>query len=229
MAQIKVFRFNALEANCIVLRRDGRDDCIVIDPGMYTDDEASALKAYLSGNNLTPAAILLTHGHFDHIFGVHYFPGVRVCMHPADKAVVKGSEEYIPRKRREAGDFRFPTVDIEDGEILDIAGLRLRVIHTPGHTPGGVCYYLEDDNLLIAGDTLFAGSIGRTDLPGGDYDALMDSLLRKVLALPGDTDVLPGHGMMTNIAREAMTNPFLQPFNEPDGAPDEGLLIDGLL
>jgi glyoxylase-like metal-dependent hydrolase (beta-lactamase superfamily II) len=108
-----------------------------------------------------------------------------------------------------------PTVDVADGDTLTSGGVEWKVIGTPGHTPGGVCYWSQENNLLISGDTLFAGSIGRTDLQGGDYDALMASIKEKLLNLPGETDVLPGHGQPTSIAREGMYNPFLEPFNEP--------------
>jgi glyoxylase-like metal-dependent hydrolase (beta-lactamase superfamily II) len=113
--------------------------------------------------------------------------------------------------------------------VLTTAGTSWKVIHTPGHTPGGVCYFSADNCLLLSGDTLFAGSIGRTDLGGGDYDVLMQSIQQKLLTLPGDTDVIPGHGQPTSIAQEGMHNPFLQPFNEPEGDfPEEGIVIDGI-
>ena len=102
-----------------------------------------------------------------------------------------------------------------DGDVISTAGTDWKVIATPGHTPGGVCYYSAENSLLLSGDTLFAGSIGRTDLYGGDYDELMKSIKERLLNLPGETDVIPGHGQPTSIAREGMYNPFLEPFNEP--------------
>ena len=110
-----------------------------------------------------------------------------------------------------------------------MAGTSWKVLHTPGHSPGSVCFYAASDSLLLSGDTLFAGSIGRTDLAGGDYDVLMHSIQTRLLTLPGDTDVIPGHGQPTTIAREGMYNPFLQPFNEPGGdLPEEGIAIHPL-
>ena len=106
--------------------------------------------------------------------------------------------------------------DVADGEIIHAGGVDWKIVATPGHSPGSVCYWCEAWGVLLSGDTLFAGSIGRTDLLGGDYDALMHSILQKLMALPGDTDVLPGHGRPTTLANEAATNPFLLPFNEPD-------------
>ena len=98
---------------------------------------------------------------------------------------------------------------------MSCGGVTWKVLRTPGHTPGCVCYYSAENSLLLSGDTLFAGAIGRTDLVGGDYDAIMRSILGTVMVLPGDTDVIPGHGQPTSIAREATSNPFLEPFNEP--------------
>ncbi len=135
-----------------------------------------------------------------------------------------GDPEKVGRRATERG------VDRGLAELLVQRGVDWKVIATPGHTPGCVCYLCEAWGVLLSGDTLFAGSIGRTDLDGGDYDALMKSLRDKLLVLPGDTDVLPGHGHPTSIAREAASNPFLLPFNEPepDLSDQDGLAIDGI-
>ena len=201
---------------------------------MSSPDGLAQLSAFLQEEGLKPEAVLLTHGHFDHVWGVDRllaeYP-VPVYMHPADKDImsqvaqsfrnIDGSSPLVRHK--------FTTVDIQDGDQLNLAGMQWKVLHTPGHTPGSVCYWSEADNLLLSGDTLFAGSIGRTDLAGGDYDALMDSIRTKLLSLPGETDVIPGHGQPTSIAREGMYNPFLQPFNDPDTDwwNQEGISIKG--
>ena len=112
---------------------------------------------------------------------------------------------------------QFDFLPLEDGDKLHLGGVDWKVVACPGHSPGGVCYYASEAGILLSGDSLFAGAIGRTDLPGSDYDALMRSLLERIMLLPGDTDVLPGHGARTSIAAEAATNPFLLPFNEPEG------------
>jgi glyoxylase-like metal-dependent hydrolase (beta-lactamase superfamily II) len=124
----------------------------------------------------------------------------------------------------------FEYKDAADGTVIHAGGVDWKVIATPGHTPGCVCYWCEQWGVLLSGDTLFAGSIGRTDLDGGDYDALIRSVMNRLMGLPGDTDVLPGHGHPTTIGREAMTNPFLIPFNEPDSDwwNQDGLEIDGV-
>ena len=115
----------------------------------------------------------------------------------------------------------FRSTDIEDGQELELAGIKLKVIGTPGHTPGGVCYLDSEDKALFSGDTLFAGTIGRTDLEGGDYDHLIVSVMDKLMGLDGDITVYPGHAHSTTIARERTQNPFLQPFNEPEEEVDE--------
>ncbi len=219
MLHTRIFTFNPLETNCIVLWQDGEKGCVIVDPGMSSPEGCGELTDFLSANGITPQAILLTHGHFDHVWGVERlcaaFPGLKVYEHPEDKDIM---ERMTSGRFAEGFNFLhhdFPTLDVADGDILTIAGITFNVIHTPGHSPGSVCYYIKEDNLLLCGDTLFAGSIGRTDLAGGDYDVLMDSLLHKVMVLPGETDAIPGHGQPTTIGREGMTNPFLEPFNDP--------------
>ena len=223
MLHSRIFPFNPLETNCVVLWLGGNKRCLVTDPGMSSQESLEELTDFFKAEGLTPEAILLTHGHFDHVWGVEKlcaaFPGIKVYEHPLDKDIM---DRITTGRFAEGFNFLrhdFPTEDISDGETLTLAGITLHVMHTPGHTPGSVCYYVKEDNLLLSGDTLFAGSIGRTDLTGGDYDVLMDSLLHKVMVLPGETDVIPGHGQPTTIGREGMVNPFLEPFNDP--LPDE--------
>lgn len=220
MISLKCFHFNALQTCCSVLSLEGGSACVIADPGMATVQERERLEKHLSDKGLTPEAILLTHGHFDHIFGVaallRSYPGIPVYMHPAEVRNVRIAPAYASYIEGGDIDNAFPTTDIADGDILRLAGLELEVIATPGHAPGAVCFYDRTHGILLSGDTLFAGSIGRSDLPGGDYDELMASIFNKIMVLPGETDVVPGHGPATSIGREAMTNPFLLPFNEPE-------------
>ena len=208
--------FNPLSENTLIVSgRPGR--CIVADPGCCSPEEDRQLLAFLQTRGLTPDAILLTHAHPDHIYGVaslskHF--GMPVYMSPDDEYVM----HYFTRFAKygvQAPDLDFVTTAIADGERFDAGGIKWKVIATPGHTPGSVCYLDETDALLLTGDTLFAGAIGRTDLEGGDYDALITSIMEKLMPLDSDTLIWPGHGPSSTIGREGTTNPFLEPFNEP--------------
>ena len=215
MPNIRSFTFNYLEEKTYLVW-DESLEAVLIDPGCYRPSEAPELSRFIEENKLKLKAIWLTHGHFDHICGVASFPGVPVYMHPADKPVLAISGDMATGLRLRAPDTSFSTVDISDGDELRVGKTAFKVIATPGHTPGGVCFYDEKDGLMFSGDTLFAGTIGRTDFPLGDYDVLIVSLMEKIMGLPGDVEVYPGHGPSTDIATERTHNPFLQPFNEPD-------------
>ena len=234
MLNIKCFFFNPLQTRCIVIWREGGTGCLIADPSACDGHEQGELFAFLDGKGLTPERILLTHGHFDHVFGVGALRqryGCPVLMHPADTVALRQSAAWAGTVTRQQFDSSFPTVPVAEGDEVCLGGQAVfRVIETPGHTPGGVCYYNEEEPLLLSGDTLFSGTIGRTDLPGGDYDALIRSVMDRLMGLPGETTVLPGHGSPTTIGREAGANPFLVPFNEPgDDAGLEGLFLDNEL
>lgn len=235
LLNIKTFVFNSFRENCYVLW-DAVGNCVIVDPGCYWPEEFARLKELVEAEGLTPKAVWLTHGHFDHVHGVlkvvrEY--SVPVLMSSEDKVVLDNNQAAVGAFGLTAPDSSdIKTVDIRDGEILDtLQGASFKVITTPGHTPGGVCYYDETDKVLISGDTLFAGTIGRTDHLGGDYDRLIISVMDKLMGLPGDVDVLPGHGHRTTIADERTHNPFLQPFNEPEEDFDwdgDGIEIDSV-
>ncbi len=217
MIHIEHFTFNAFQTRCCAVW-DKAGNCAFVDPGCSSPDELEALTSFVAGKSLNPVCIMLTHSHFDHILGVAglsgTYGGLPVYMHPADKFTLEKNEFFakafgVPMPKA------FPTVDIEEGSVVEVGSLKFEVIETPGHTVGGVCYLERTEKVLFSGDTLFAGAIGRTDHPGGDYDMIMKSILGKLTCLDGDIKVIPGHGPCTDIATEGMTNPFLQPFNEP--------------
>ena len=190
------------EANCSILSENGK--AWIVDPGQ----EADRIIDLLAKKGLEPAGVLLTHGHFDHIGAIpgllEKFPELPIYIHEKDAPMFGHPLNQLPP---EYPSFAKPRNLTTLDKLEDLEGLE--IVETPGHTPGGVCYYFPKDKLLLSGDTLFAGSVGRTDFPGGDMATLMDSL-QKLAALPGDTLVIPGHGMHTRIALEKSGNPFLQ-------------------
>ena len=203
MLNIRAFVFGRLRENTYVLSSlPGR--AVVIDPGCETSEELDFLLKWLEEHELKPEAVVLTHAHHDHRAGAGALQrmfGIPVYMGEAEKQVFD--------------DLDFKTSPLEDGQSLTLAGITFEVIATPGHTPGGVCLYDRADGALLSGDTLFRGTIGRTDLPGGDYDKLIVSVMDKIMGLDGDVEIFPGHGPASSIAEERTENPFLQPFNEP--------------
>lgn len=201
-------------ANCVVLwqpRTTASTEpipCWIVDPGADAEDIA----AFCREKGLKPALIAFTHGHFDHIGGVtgllKTYPGLPVHISPADTKIAFSplnawGSEYTATERPKT-----LVEDLTEGATLSVGGITAKVLATPGHTPGGVCLQFEADSLLLSGDTLFAGSCGRTDFPGGSMTTLTESL-RRLAKLPSATVVVPGHGASTSIGREVETNPFM--------------------
>jgi len=204
------------ETNCYVVAPEPGSTCVVVD----APPDVEGIAALLRDHDLVPVALLVTHAHIDHVGGAGGAAArwnMSAYLHPDDGWLAADPVKQLqmlfgaslPAGFGEgfAPPDRFET--LVDGARLGLAGLAHDVIHTPGHTPGHCCFHLADEGVLFSGDQLFAGSIGRTDLPGGDYQQLMGSMQSKVLTLPDATRVLPGHGPATTISHERLTNPFL--------------------
>ena len=206
MLEIKTFEVNPLEVNCYIVS-DETGEAVIIDPGMFAQSEWLEVAEYVQKRGLKMRHCLLTHMHFDHAMGCHFVDGqwgLKPECHTDDvflynklsqqTAAFLGVSLITPQQ---------PPVDIchNEGAQICFGSHEIEVLHTPGHSKGCVCYYIENEKILLSGDTLFAGSMGRTDLEGGDYSEMMDSLVR-LSHLPGDTKVYPGHGPATNIENE---------------------------
>jgi glyoxylase-like metal-dependent hydrolase (beta-lactamase superfamily II) len=212
MIQLKSFYFNDLR-ECSYILWDETGESVIVDPGCYTESEQERLVKFIEQNNLKPVKLLNTHGHFDHIMGNAFVTTkwqIPSYIHKEDKHHLLRAKQYTEMFGYKIEQPPVDTIDLEDGANVNFGNSTLRVIHTPGHSKGGVSLVSDDDKFVITGDSLFAGSIGRTDLPGGDYDVLMDSLLNKIVKLGEDYKVYPGHGPATTIGNELATNPFLR-------------------
>ena len=196
MLHIYTLALGLYETNCYILSSDDSTECLVIDPGYEPETVLDAVKSL----GKTVSAILLTHGHFDHV------GGVREIFNETDCDIYLCPADCQMPETMTAGPLCY-TNSYTEGDILHLAGLTIQVLHTPGHTPGSVCLLCE--NALFSGDTLFAGSCGRTDLPGGNWDTLASSLAR-LKTLPDDYMVYPGHGEATRLAAEKVYNPYLR-------------------
>ena len=223
------FPAGSFAANCYIVASGPGDECLIIDPGQ---DAEPGIEEIISRYRLRPAAVLATHGHIDHIWSVAPVcgaKGIPAYIHPADRALLSdpGRGLSLMAGQQLFGGITFTEPDevleLADGMTLDLAGVSLVVDHAPGHTPGSVTFRLP--GTVFTGDLLFAGSIGRTDLPGGDYQTILDSLARVCLPLPDETVVLSGHGPQTTIGAERAANPFLAGLTPPAGpglAPPSG-------
>jgi glyoxylase-like metal-dependent hydrolase (beta-lactamase superfamily II) len=208
--EVKRFVFNPIQENTYIVY-DETKECVIIDPGCQKPSEKDLLKQFIDNNGLKPKAVLNTHCHFDHIFGNNFVCkeyGVELWASEGELANIRRFTASASLFGISAEQPEAPSHFLEDGEVVKFGNSELKVITTPGHSPGSVCFYSEAEKFLIAGDTLFAGSIGRTDLPGGDYDIIKESL-KKLIALPDDTKVYCGHGPDTSTGHERLHNPFI--------------------
>jgi glyoxylase-like metal-dependent hydrolase (beta-lactamase superfamily II) len=198
-----------LQCNCSILGDETSREALVVDPG----DDIPRILALLAKHHLTVKQIIITHAHIDHIAGAQrlkQLTGAPVLYNQNDLPLVKMMDVQAGWLGVPTPNVQAPDDTLEDGKLIAITGLAGNILHTPGHTEGSVCLYLPDQTLLLAGDTLFAGSVGRTDLPGGNTRKLLASIHDRLLTLPDETTVIPGHGASTTIGSERADNPFLQ-------------------
>lgn len=208
MMLVKEFLVGVVGTNCYLAANSETKETLIIDPG----DEAGVLENYINKNAYHPVAILLTHGHFDHCMAASELAkqyGISIYVHEDDKETMENPayncSGMIGRKLAFHADNYFHG----ERDHLSLAGFEIDVFLTPGHTPGGVCFYVESEGILFSGDTLFCESVGRTDFPGGSMSQIVCSIKEKLFLLPNDTKVLPGHNEWTTIGNERQNNPFL--------------------
>lgn len=204
----ETFPVGPLQCNCTILGDETSREAIVVDPG----DDVPRILAILARHQLTVKHILITHAHIDHIASAQSLKeitGAPVLYNKADLPLVAMMDVQASWIGSSTPDVHPPDHSPEDNESVAIKGLAVQVLHTPGHTQGSMSLYVPEQNLLLAGDTLFAGSIGRTDLPGGEHHQLLESIRERLLPLPAETVVVAGHGRETTIGTEKKSNPFL--------------------
>jgi hydroxyacylglutathione hydrolase len=207
---LESFPVGYLHCNCTILGDEVTHEAIVVDPG----DNIPEILSRLEKHGLTLRQIVITHAHIDHIGGAALLKkatGAPVLLNQKDLGMLNIMEIQAGWLGVPTPEVAPPDASAEDGLAIGLSSLPAEVLHTPGHTPGSICLFFPEQHLLLAGDTLFAGSIGRTDLPGGDGRQILRSLRDRLLVLPDATRVLPGHGAETTIGEERQSNPFLQP------------------
>jgi len=223
------------QTNCYVVATGRGAECVIVDPGL---DAVAGVQSLVAEHRLKPVAVMLTHGHLDHTYSVTPLCAghdATCWVHPDDRALLSDpfralGPDAFALVQQLGGSTTFTEPDdvreLVDGTELEVAGIRFGALHAPGHTPGSTMYRTDHpdpgvDSVVFSGDVLFAGSIGRTDLPGGNHPDMLDSLRRKVLPLPDAVAVLPGHGPQTTIGRERAQNPYLQPAHLRTAAPSK--------
>ena len=224
MLNVKSFIFNPVEENTYVLSnepayRTGRQSqCCIIDPGCYFPKERDELKFYIEKTGLKPTLLLNTHCHLDHVFGNKFIYdtwGLALHIHEKEKPVLDFAPAAGQMWQLPFDNYEEELIYIQEGEKIKLGedetdSDRLEILFTPGHSPGSVCFYYQPGGFVIGGDVLFNGSIGRTDLPGGDFDTLINSIQTRLFTLPDETKVYSGHGPVTTVGFEKMNNPFVK-------------------
>jgi glyoxylase-like metal-dependent hydrolase (beta-lactamase superfamily II) len=212
MLDVKAFTFNPLAENTYVLYNENRR-CCIIDPGCYFPEEREELKTGIEKTDLTPVMLLNTHCHLDHVFGnkfVHDTWGLPLHLHEKEKPLLDLASQSGTKWQLPFDNYEGPLVYLKEGNKIKIDQDELEILFTPGHSPGSVSFYYKPGGFVIGGDVLFSGSIGRTDLPGGDFDTLINSIQTQLFTLPDETKVYSGHGRMTTIGFEKMNNAYVK-------------------
>jgi glyoxylase-like metal-dependent hydrolase (beta-lactamase superfamily II) len=211
MITIRTFAFNMFQVNSLVLS-DETGECIIIDPGCYDSSEKQKLKNYIENNGLSPVMLINTHCHVDHILGNNFVfeqYGLKPMIHKVEMVLLTSAGEFSSMLNLPDPKSPLPEKFLADNEIIRFGKSELKVIFTPGHSPGHISLYSELNRFIICGDVLFEGSIGRSDLPGGDHLQLIKSIKTRILTLGDEIKVYSGHGNTTTTGRERKTNPFL--------------------
>ncbi|MEL0008414.1 MAG: MBL fold metallo-hydrolase [Flammeovirgaceae bacterium] len=208
--EVKSFTFNDYQENTYLVIKDGK--CIIIDPGNYYDNENSEIKNFIEDNSLSPLFILVTHVHIDHVLGIKYLSD----EYSIDTYIPKSELDFHDNMINYASMFGFDKYDhqnniklIDDSSKLFFIEVPIEILSLPGHSPGHLGFYFRENKICFSGDVLFKNSIGRTDLPGGSHDVLIESIKNKLFLLGDDDTIFPGHGPITTIIEEKKNNPFL--------------------
>jgi len=212
MLHIKSFVFNPVQENTYILFNES-NDCIIIDPGFYFDEEKDAIQKFISQNKLTPKILLNTHCHLDHVFGNKFIAEaykLTLQIHKDEKAMLELAPVSGLTYNMPFDNYVGELIYLKEGDIIQLGNDELEAIETPGHSPGSICFYCRKQHFIIGGDVLFQRSIGRTDLPGGSFETLVGHIRNKLFVLPDETKVYSGHGDVTTIGEEKKYNPYLQ-------------------
>lgn len=209
----KAFTFNPVGENTYLIWDEESREAAIIDAGMSNNRENSIISEFITKENLQLKYALQTHMHFDHIWGLSYIQetyGLKPLCHAAEESIYRDVPEMTSMFRLSMN-WNLPVVEryINEGDTFQLGNTTIKVLHTPGHTPGGLSYYIPSANIIFTGDTLFQGSIGRTDLPGGNLSEEIDSIKNKIITLPSETIIYSGHGPESNIGWELKNNPYL--------------------
>lgn len=211
MLQIKIFEFNAFQVNTIILY-DETKECVIIDAACYHESEQNKLRKFIESESLKPVKFVNTHCHIDHILGSNFISDqyqLELGVHEAGKLFIDVAAEHALNFGFAIDPIHAPLYYLDEKSIIRFGNIKLKVLYTPGHADGSICFLSEENKLVIVGDVLFRESIGRTDLPTGNFELLKKSIQEKLFSLPNDFTVIPGHGPKTTIGYERENNPFV--------------------